>query len=1099
MLLARSTANLSPSEAPLTSKSALQRAKQWRVDNGLEKIDPKLVDAEYQRLSTRATELAAGVTIQNEALIAEAQAAPTRDEGGVVAAVAENAPEPTPDPTLATTVTEGPVADVLDETDGTPVSLFEPPPAPTPDPDLATTVTEGLVADVPFDAPAPMIAIPPNSVAESIVSPDRAAAPVDGSRVDENRKKPSAPELLKRVTDRMRSFCAIPRHTARPLLALGLVCLGILEGYAQMHRTNVPNVPDQGLGKQPIALVVPDQVNRGPQNFVYTPPMSAWEEVTRSPAQPEVSATGGDGHVDTEPASRNTVPPPVQPEKDMKPIRQPQQRPDQSKNDRQVQVDTTAAIDNGLSAVLQGQWPHEGKLSLPESYVPQDLIEISAHDIKATLWNGTKNHLISEKAFPALKSFLDACSQAGYPNLMLAHTYRSYEEQKGIHSQNPNGAALEGKSQHQTGMAFDLYLLNSDGSLAPINQEIINIAKKHGIVHPLPRDTPHFFVLEALNQGIMNQVLKSDDPNKTINELVMLRVGEIGNGSLSQVSSHESQTTVDKSTQEIVSTWESHGFVVEKKLGGEIIITTPAPTKNSLWYGGTLGGRYFKGDWYAGKEANAAQAMQDIRTYLPKELKPGDEFALIKDRLLRLEGSGYIQTPLGEGSGACWAAHNFISAQDAFNARAPIKILIPIGPRPTHNPHIYPTYIPDDERVPGLEGAKAFTGGYTIYQISPGVAGADQKFQVNKELEKAFPGYKVTVTTELVFHMGTGKEDPSYASTQYTLHLKPNNVEIAASVTDQDKHVDPLSEVSGTQAPDKKIAYVHSLSAKDLPYEQRSPGKFADVEHTEDGRIRAGDDNYNDLSPLDLIFVSETNRSPNALVAAVQHLNVADTENLRYQPTEKDGQTRTFCNIFLADIMRQMFPYHPEVVPTHWREVDEPQQDGSIRRVQKEMRANDYARWFRSGEARSLGWLMITESEARAYADRGIPVAVTMESIQGDVPGHVMIGVPSPKNAEKRGLYIAQAGAENFESRLFKPSAYENLRDIKYTKPEYYVNKVDLPQTASVTDVGDNIEWSNLATVSYTALDRPALDRKIAERQSRVARQQGRQYGNNMS
>ncbi len=227
--------------------------------------------------------------------------------------------------------------------------------------------------------------------------------------------------------------------------------------------------------------------------------------------------------------------------------------------------------------------------------------------------------------------------------------------------------------------------------------------------------------------------------------------------------------------------WTRAGMEVSREPGGEVLITTPTPTRNSLWYGGTIGGKYFRGDWYQGKEHNAAQTIEDIRNNLPTEMSPGDQFSLIGDRIIRVEGDGYTDTPLGHGSGACWGAHNVISAQDAFNRIAPLQVFVPIGKRPMHDGHIYPTYIDDNSRLEGPEGASAFTGGYTIFQISPGVAKYDQTFMINPELATVFPQYYVTVRINTTFHTGKGPSDPSYAETSYTLILKPKNQALVTS------------------------------------------------------------------------------------------------------------------------------------------------------------------------------------------------------------------------------------------------------------------------------------------------------------------------------
>lgn len=217
----------------------------------------------------------------------------------------------------------------------------------------------------------------------------------------------------------------------------------------------------------------------------------------------------------------------------------PQEVPSKEVQDWYQEIDSEGTVTGGVSstedvqdsrettikAIISGDFRHNGELGLSETYIPSDLVEIQAEDIKATLWAGAGNHLISEKALPSLTAFIDECYQKGYTNLMIAHTYRSYAEQDAVHEKNPNGVAKAGKSQHQTGGAFDLYMLGDGGKLLPINGEIIDLALKHGIIHPLPKDTPHFFVLGVVYEGDIANVVGSQDPNKIINELAMLNLG----------------------------------------------------------------------------------------------------------------------------------------------------------------------------------------------------------------------------------------------------------------------------------------------------------------------------------------------------------------------------------------------------------------------------------------------------------------------------------------------------------------------------------------------------------------------------------------------
>lgn len=177
-----------------------------------------------------------------------------------------------------------------------------------------------------------------------------------------------------------------------------------------------------------------------------------------------------------------------------------------------------------VKAILAGDFNYEGKINLSENYVPEDLVPISSDEAGAVFWRekSGKQYFISEKAKSILVAFLQECKRRGY-RLIVTDTYRSYKDQESIHQRNPKGSAKPGSSQHQAGIAFDLYLLGDDGKLAMIDKEIVNIAKSFGIAHPLGwYDPPHFAVVPAVYKGDPDDVINHSEPNKVINELVML-------------------------------------------------------------------------------------------------------------------------------------------------------------------------------------------------------------------------------------------------------------------------------------------------------------------------------------------------------------------------------------------------------------------------------------------------------------------------------------------------------------------------------------------------------------------------------------------------
>ncbi|MEK9143563.1 MAG: D-alanyl-D-alanine carboxypeptidase family protein [Patescibacteria group bacterium] len=98
-----------------------------------------------------------------------------------------------------------------------------------------------------------------------------------------------------------------------------------------------------------------------------------------------------------------------------------------------------------------------------------------------------------------LDSFILAASQQGY-NVVVYSGYRSYQEQENLYNgcqlQKQNGQACRvatpGYSQHQSGHAVDLYIYEN-GEYKPMIP-LIPLAISMGLEHPIPTDTPHFYI-----------------------------------------------------------------------------------------------------------------------------------------------------------------------------------------------------------------------------------------------------------------------------------------------------------------------------------------------------------------------------------------------------------------------------------------------------------------------------------------------------------------------------------------------------------------------------------------------------------------------------
>lgn len=174
----------------------------------------------------------------------------------------------------------------------------------------------------------------------------------------------------------------------------------------------------------------------------------------------------------------------------------------------------------------------DGVLRYEEDYGPKGLVNIKDKGI-VTLGDEVQ---VVDKALPALQGFIEEAKKMGY-TVGVAYGYRSYELQDLLHQNNPNGAAIAGTSQHQSGLAVDLYVLDSGSTdwstMRGIPAELIPIAESYGLVRPLEWDTAHFVVLDAISPDIIDDLKVAgfepspDDPfdystNYIINEILNL-------------------------------------------------------------------------------------------------------------------------------------------------------------------------------------------------------------------------------------------------------------------------------------------------------------------------------------------------------------------------------------------------------------------------------------------------------------------------------------------------------------------------------------------------------------------------------------------------
>lgn len=147
------------------------------------------------------------------------------------------------------------------------------------------------------------------------------------------------------------------------------------------------------------------------------------------------------------------------------------------------------------------------KIRIKREYVPPNLVYFREY----SLWD-YKHPLLRESSIYYVRRFLEVAESQGY-DLKIAYGYRSYDEQKEIHDSNPSGSAEPGYSQHQTGLAIDIFYIK-DGTIQSLPIWVIDDARNYGIVHPFPGDPPHFYALDALYPGLTTVMLNNGiDPN----------------------------------------------------------------------------------------------------------------------------------------------------------------------------------------------------------------------------------------------------------------------------------------------------------------------------------------------------------------------------------------------------------------------------------------------------------------------------------------------------------------------------------------------------------------------------------------------------------
>lgn len=187
-----------------------------------------------------------------------------------------------------------------------------------------------------------------------------------------------------------------------------------------------------------------------------------------------------------------------------------------------------------------------------------------------------------------------------------------------------------------------------------------------------------------------------------------------------------------------------------------------------------------------------------------------------------------------------------------------------------------------------------------------------------------------------------------------------------------------------------------------------------------------GTDWWNPLHHEDMIFNLpnfqppdyKITRSPEAWQKIVDHFNLGNTDNARYQP--RDG--KTFCNVAIGDVSRGFGVWIP-----HWyngREL-------IASEIHRQLTENK--KFWISDEDE---WVAIPKQVTTSFANRGVPVVMAVANSKG--PGHVGIVAPDLENTGV--IKLAQAGAKCGIVE-FDETHYSS--ENGYSEPVFMVHKND--------------------------------------------------------
>ncbi len=548
----------------------------------------------------------------------------------------------------------------------------------------------------------------------------------------------------------------------------------------------------------------------------------------------------------------------------------------------------------------------------------------------------------------------------------------------------------------ESGPVYDQPRLRTDGFIHGADFEEKNITQEE------PTATFHLVDPQAGQEAHVSAGITPED------EVLLMRKAQ---AKFRQQSVKQSREFFAKN--EVFEKLQNAGVKVEVVGSNELLLQYPHSIR-PLWYGGDFGDVHRGSEDYKGKEENMMSYMQEAKGFFKdREFRPGDIIDL-GEFFHPFDKSKYVDTayPGCTACGACWGLAGIDAA--IMDTKAYGLDVFKVIERHEHD-HVYFTYTDPKYRNFDKESMAHWTGGPTIWKGTK-----DYKVMINPELAQQFPGYEVRIRIIPESYKGSGPDDPTYSGASIEIHLVKNDLREASGDKKFSKRVDDNVQ---------PVDYEAVSSHMEYPKEFYGPIGMAPPSENRDTMQWSGapEDIARPLSESDMVYNFPGRRSPEAYAKVINHFNVEDPNNERYQAkVGDDGEViSTYCNIFVQDVTRAMGVWIP-----HWVNG-------------KELSANSMYDWLASPDGKKYGWKAIPLSEAQSLADRGVPVVGVVKNREGS--GHTWMVMPS-QNSE---MYVAQAGLVNLIGPA-KDIIDKYVHGQEYTDVMYYVNDKDLQSSQTI-------------------------------------------------